>query len=438
MTDDVDRTAAGAEVGTVGVDPTGTAVTVVDERPAAVTQAARGGLLRPVARPEEIVAAQEETRQLVAAALQEGRDYGTIPGTSKPTLYKPGAERINAAFGMFARFATLEAEVDHDRETQWSKSRKVWRTIEGARRQIREVEEGSSLGLYRYVIRCTLHQRSTGNLCGEGIGSCSSLESKYCDRPRDLENTVLKMAQKRAYIAATLLAYGLSDQFTQDIEDDPDAYTGSEKSNGTQKESSKKRGKSIDDKCPFRKAEGRTWRQLMDDHSRGRNSGRGLVMWYLNQVEDPESDMTCDPDLERALREYMFPALRREREEAEREGGGDRQVRPRAEVAKRFRDSRTEATDSGLRLDANPVGIVIPPGSVYAGMTIAELLSSEPGYVDYLLGLTPAAPPEITLHRDMHGPIRTELWRRHPEYAHQHAEAGDASDPGDPYTGAGG
>ena len=44
----------------------------------------------------------------------------------------------------------------------------------------------------------------------------------YCipnDEMPDLTNTILKMAQKRALVAATLIATGLSDYFTQDLDD---------------------------------------------------------------------------------------------------------------------------------------------------------------------------------------------------------------------------
>jgi hypothetical protein len=63
--------------------------------------------------------------------------------------------------------------------------------------------------------------RATGDIVGEGLGACSTLESKYIDRPRDLENTVIKMAQKRGAVAAALNAFALSDRFTQDLEDLP-------------------------------------------------------------------------------------------------------------------------------------------------------------------------------------------------------------------------
>jgi hypothetical protein len=67
---------------------------------------------------------------------------------------------------------------------------------------------------------------------GSGVGSCSTLESKYrykkdyqtkakYENPdiADVYNTCLKMAKKRALVDATLTATGASDFFTQDVED---------------------------------------------------------------------------------------------------------------------------------------------------------------------------------------------------------------------------
>lgn len=200
------------------------------------------GMLRPVAPVDEVIGAQNEVRNLVARALQEDRDYGKIPGTDKATLLKPGAERINAAYGLGAEYRVTEKEVDHDREVKWNKVKWITRNVKpsqveadtlkeaGKGRwrkgdgdawvwQDKNTEDGLSLGLYRYVVECRLVHRASGVVVGQGIGSCSSMESKYIDRPRDSENTILKMACKRAYIAATLNTHGLSDQFTQDMED---------------------------------------------------------------------------------------------------------------------------------------------------------------------------------------------------------------------------
>lgn len=167
-------------------------------------------LMRPVASPAELVEHHKSVTELVSQALTSGQDYGVIPGTgsgSKPTLLKPGAERLCVAFGVSPRYGVVESEVDHDRSVSWTKGRGQYE------------KSGTSLGLYRYVIRCSLLLRDGHEVAAEGIGTCSTMESKYVDRPRDLENTVIKMAQKRALIAAVLNAFGLSDRFTQDVED---------------------------------------------------------------------------------------------------------------------------------------------------------------------------------------------------------------------------
>lgn len=185
-------------------------------RPSTVT------ILRPIAPAAEVIVAQNETRELIEKALKKDRDFGTIKGTKKPTLYKAGAERIVIAFGCFARFRTLASEVDHDREVKWTKREKVWRNkFKGDKEFTWKEEVGVSQGLYRYVIECEIVDRETGNVVGSFVGSCSSMESKYVDRPRDVENTILKMAEKRALVGAGLTTFGLSDQFTQDVEDLP-------------------------------------------------------------------------------------------------------------------------------------------------------------------------------------------------------------------------
>ena len=170
-------------------------------------------MLRPVAPISEVIQQQGELRTYIAKALVVDRDYGTIPGVKKPSLLKPGAERINTAYGVMPRFSIISSEVDHHMEVQWHKKPKYG-----------DAESGLSYGLYAYTVRCELVNRATGEVVADCIGACSSMESKYIDRPRDSQNTVLKMAEKGAYVGATLLAYGLSDQFTQDVEDTKGSY----------------------------------------------------------------------------------------------------------------------------------------------------------------------------------------------------------------------
>lgn len=193
----------------------GTAVTApVQGRPAL-------RVLRPVAAPADLIKSQNEMRDFIEQALEKDKDYGVIPGVKKPTLLKPGAEKVTLGFGCVANPHILEREIDHDRLVKWTKEKKVWNNkFKGDRSYELSKQEGESLGLYRYVVQVDIVDQD-GVVRGSGIGSCSSMESKYVDRPRDSENTILKMATKRGHVAAVLGTFGLSEQFTQDVEEMP-------------------------------------------------------------------------------------------------------------------------------------------------------------------------------------------------------------------------
>jgi hypothetical protein len=177
-------------------------------------------LLRPIAAPAQMIEAQNAAREFIAAALKQDTDFGIIPGTKKPTMLKPGAEKVTAGFGLTVQSAIVERDIDHDRVVKWVKRKVSWEGPQGQRRQKETIVEGESIGLYRYVVRVDLVDQD-GVIRGSGLGSCSTMESKYIDRPRDSENTTLKMAFKRAHVAAVLTTFGLSDAFTQDVEDLP-------------------------------------------------------------------------------------------------------------------------------------------------------------------------------------------------------------------------
>jgi hypothetical protein len=203
-------------------------------------------LMRPIARPAEVLEALEETRPMLARTLVEGVDFGVIPGTDKDkskapkkVMLKPGAEKVAFSFGCRPEFEIVEAEVDHERAMRFrsgwveapspSKDEKERLKAEGKGRN-RKVDgewqwqvpgDGwdETMGLYRFVIRCKL-VRYDGVTVGEKLGVCSSLESKYRSRPHDVENTVMQMAEKRAFVGAVLTAFGLSEAFTMDLEDE--------------------------------------------------------------------------------------------------------------------------------------------------------------------------------------------------------------------------
>jgi len=208
--------------------------------------------LMPALSVEQAVDRYTMLTKFVKTLLKEGADFGEIPGTNKPTLLKPGAEKLLTFFGLTKRFAIVEKVED-------------WRGT----------EHGGELFFY-YLYRCALYYGD--QLIAESDGSCNSFESKYryrkaervcpacgkaaiikgkaefgggwiCFKKKDgcgakyddgdpeiagqqvgrvpnpdiadQVNTLQKMAQKRALIAATLLAVNASEFFTQDVEDMP-------------------------------------------------------------------------------------------------------------------------------------------------------------------------------------------------------------------------
>jgi hypothetical protein len=126
----------------------------------------------------------------VQAQMKKGTDYGVIPGTSKPTLLKPGAEKLCRLFSLRPGYELIHFISDFEQP------------------------------LFFYHYRCTLVRQ--GEMVGQGDGSCNSREKKYEAQKYkiyDLTNTICKMAQKRALVGAVLSSCGASQFFTQDIEE---------------------------------------------------------------------------------------------------------------------------------------------------------------------------------------------------------------------------
>jgi hypothetical protein len=86
---------------------------------------------------------------IVRKELKEGHDYGTIPGTPKPTLLKPGAEKLAKLLNCYDDYEIVERIEDWDKP------------------------------LFRYLVRCTLADMATGTKISSGLGECNSYESKY-------------------------------------------------------------------------------------------------------------------------------------------------------------------------------------------------------------------------------------------------------------------
>lgn len=174
--------------------------------------------LRPLYSPDEMIAFHKDVTELITKALVHGQDYGTVPGIAKPFLFKPGAERLCKAFGCTAHYEVIASEVNYDIEN------KV-KTKYG---------ENNVKGRFSYTIRCSLKANDDRTI-GDGIGLASTTEKKYAYAPCDNNNTVIKMAQKRALVAAVLNAFGLSDRFTQDEDSIEDTKVSKPTSDSTEK-----------------------------------------------------------------------------------------------------------------------------------------------------------------------------------------------------------
>ncbi len=181
--------------------------------------------------------------------MVSGRDYGVVPGSSKPTLLKPGAEKLTTFFGLSARPTLVEkvedwTGADHGGEPFFY----YWFRYALYRGDLLIAEADGSCNSwetkyrYRQGERLCPKCRKTairkdkkehgGWYCWSKLGGCgatfkegdATIEKQETGRvpnpnPADIANTVLKMAQKRALVAAVLLAANASEYYTQDLED---------------------------------------------------------------------------------------------------------------------------------------------------------------------------------------------------------------------------
>lgn len=184
-------------------------------------------------------------QEIMKTEMKDGEHFGTIPGCGpKKCLLKSGAEKLNLLFRMAPRFKTDVIDLGN--------------------------------GHREYRIVTELYSITTGKFLGEGVGSCSTMETKYryrdekrrcpaCDGEfiikgkeeygggwlcyakkggcgekykddepaiteqvigkienidiADTYNTCFKMGKKRSLVDGTLTATAASDIFTQDIEE---------------------------------------------------------------------------------------------------------------------------------------------------------------------------------------------------------------------------
>jgi hypothetical protein len=221
----------------------GTAVEV--SHPAAVIPPVPPSLaVIPTVQASELVQRLDVIRDASEKAMTEGVDYGKIPGTDKPTLLKPGAEKLGVLFQLDVQLTNEKVWGPGDHLTVISRAT-VFHAPTGARLGFGEglcTTREKKYGKRKAERSCPScgaanirkSKRGDGFYCWEKTGGCG--QNFRADDKRiteqtvgdvdnlelpDCWNTVVKMAEKRARVDAVLAVTGASALFTQDIEDAP-------------------------------------------------------------------------------------------------------------------------------------------------------------------------------------------------------------------------
>jgi len=172
--------------------------------------------------PTDVLAQVQLIQHIIKSVMKKGLHYGVIPGCGdKPTLLKPGAEKLLMTFRLAADVHVTDLHMPEDD--------------------------------YRaYRVHCPIRSLQTDKIVGTGVGECGSREEKFAWRkavsqeefdatdpdkrrikykskppnilqiaqnPHDQANTCLKIARKRAMVDGTITSLSAGDIFYQDIED---------------------------------------------------------------------------------------------------------------------------------------------------------------------------------------------------------------------------
>ena len=134
-----------------------------------------------------------QVNSFIKTQLKIGLDFGPIPGCgSRNVLLKSGAEKLAAIFNMYPEFIQLKEVLDHENV------------------------------FFMYEYKCVMKNKKTGVKQAEAIGSCNNREKAKLNAVRmngdtyGQINTLSKVAQKRAYVSAVIMATSLSNTFSSD------------------------------------------------------------------------------------------------------------------------------------------------------------------------------------------------------------------------------
>lgn len=171
----------------------------------------------------QLLARLATIQDVMKRVMKDGQDFGIIPGTQKPTLYKPGAEKLCVTFRLSAGAPIIDSVPEFTGDTRY----RVQVPIVASDGTVLAVGVGEcSTGEEKYRWRRPVHAAEFQSAPDDQKRQKFTREGDVWDQvrvnPADVANTVLKMAHKRAYVHGVIMATAAGAIFTQDIEDLPD------------------------------------------------------------------------------------------------------------------------------------------------------------------------------------------------------------------------
>ena len=210
----------------------------------------QSSFLAPAAALSTVLEAYQAKKEFIERVLKPDVDFGVIPGSAKLSLLKPGAEKMATFFGLAPVFEDVQiiedwTGEDHNGEPffYYREKCKLYRGERMIASADGSCNSWEKKYRYRYAERVCPNcgkpaiikgkqEYGGGYVCFDKKGGCKAkfrdgdpaIEGQQLGQVKNPDvaeqvNTILKMAQKRALVAATLIATNASDYFTQDIED---------------------------------------------------------------------------------------------------------------------------------------------------------------------------------------------------------------------------
>lgn len=185
-------------------------------------------------RIETMIANRAHIVEKVKPLLIEGVDVYKLPGMTKESLGKPGAEKLAAIFGLTGKFEVDKETMEAIGATANGKQYIAY--VCNLSRAGRVAGQGRGATFIEWMRNSyqMVFEKPAGTAEKDGWKGPFQGKSKQTGKPYTFWkvpetpvfdplalNKAIKMAQKSAFVDAVIRASGMSDLFTQDLEDMP-------------------------------------------------------------------------------------------------------------------------------------------------------------------------------------------------------------------------